>query len=456
MNRTNADITAIVGGTVLDGTGRPPAHDTVLIEGGRIRAVTSAGEAPPEHARVIDATGRHIIPGLLDANVHLTSPIPDVVLEHEGRYPELIIEAAQLTLRAGVTTVFDTCGHLASLVTARNRINGGQAIGSRIFLAGYIIGFGGPFSTDMYSPGAFLGPDLVNRINHEWEQGVGADLLWLPPDGVRRRVRDYIERSDIDFVKYAASGHAAHRQFIAFSERTQRAIVEEAHRANLTAQAHSTTVESLWMQIDAGADLLQHGNYVGPEPMPEETLRLIVERQIPVAAIIHTRRYREWVHRHGPGLSRLVYSDAQEATDQRLIDAGARLLLTTDGLVIGPGLARHPILAAAAGAHTPDVALRLGEGHFLWLEAVVERGLPPMAALRAATSNVARAYGQGGDLGTIEPGKRADLVILDGDPLADVRNYRRIVEVMKDGVLVDRDNLPHPRILTDPGADLPT
>jgi imidazolonepropionase-like amidohydrolase len=82
--------------------------------------------------------------------------------------------------------------------------------------------------------------------------------------------------------------------------------------------------------------------------------------------------------------------------------------------------------------------MELGESHFLWLEAVVDRGMAPMDALLAGTRNIAEAYGQADHLGTLEPGKRADLVILEGNPLDDVRNYRRISAVMKDGALVDQ------------------
>ena len=105
---------------------------------------------------------------------------------------------------------------------------------------------------------------------------------------------------------------------------------------------------------------------------------------------------------------------------------------------------------AASTKDVPDVSIELGESHFLWLEAVIERGMAPMEALLSATRYVAEAYGQGAEIGSLEPGKRADLVVLDGDPLVDVSNYRRIAEVIKDGVLVDRHSLPTSPVLTVP------
>lgn len=435
------DLTALVGGTVIDGTGRGPVEDTVvLIKGGRIALVAPVAAAP-SGAVVVSAHGKYVIPGLMDANVHLTCPLPDVLMGYDGRYTDIVIEAAQNTLRSGVTTVFDTWGHLPSLLDARDRINRGEVAGSRIFAAGNIIGLDGPLSADFFPPGRTFGPRTLERINREWDQGVGRDLLWRTPEGIRERVRAYIETSGIDFVKYAASGHASHRQFITFGDQTQRAIVEEAHRAGLTVQAHSTTVTSLAMSVAAGVDLVQHGNFTGPEPIPEDTLADIVRRRLPIAAIMPTQRYLDWLRSNGPELMRTVFGEAQDKNDRRLVDAGARLLLTTDGMTVGPIMRQHPSWSPfIAGA--PDLYLDLGEAHFLWMEAAVERGMSSLEVLISATRHIAEAYGLADDLGTVEPGKRADLVVLDANPLADVRNYRQIAAVVKDGVVVNRDALP--------------
>ncbi len=448
------NLKAIVGATVIDGTGTPPiGNATVLVEGARIRYVAPATDGSvPQDAEVIDAGGKYVIPGLMDANVHLFAGITlDLLLEYRGRYAELVEEAAQIALKAGVTTVFDTWGPLEPLIEVRDRINRGEVTGSRMFVAGNIVGLGGPLSADFFPPGDVLEENTVAGINREWEQGVGSDLLWLTPEGVRARVRDYIERSGIDFIKYAASGHGSQRmQFITFSEQAQRIIVEEAHRAGLTAQAHTTSPESLRMEIEAGADLLQHGDVTGPEPMPEDTLRLIVERRLPVAALVCTVCYMEWVRRSGDEVLLEIHGE-KDKNDRRLIEAGARLLLTTDGFAWGPRAWNHPKMAQIKDVD--DTPTQLGESHVQWLQAVIERGMTPMEALLSATRHIAEAYHQADDLGTLEPGKYADLVILDADPLADVGNYRRIAHVMKAGELVDRNALPIRRILTEPNVD---
>src|SRR5690606_1556866 len=136
---------AIVNGTVIDGTGNAPLKSAVIVvDGDRIAAVGAKGKVTiPQDAEVIDAKGKFLIPGLMDANVHLFVSIPDLELmyTYEGRYHELIIEAAQVALKTGQTTVYDTWGPLPGLVQARDRINSGEAIGARIYLAGNIIGF---------------------------------------------------------------------------------------------------------------------------------------------------------------------------------------------------------------------------------------------------------------------------------------------------------------------------
>lgn len=443
--------TFIVGGTLIDGTGSAPVDDAVVVvDAGRISAAGRAAETPvPDGAEVVDALGRYVIPGLMDANVHLcAATMPDLTLEFEGRYADLVVEAAQISLRTGCTTVFDTWGPLEPLIGVRDRIARGEVVGSRIFAAGNIIGFGGPLSGDFFATGDMFGTDTVERINEQWEQGVGPDLMWLTPEGVRERVRAYLERSGVDLVKYAASGHKD-MQFITFSEPAQRAIVDEGHRAGLTVQAHSTSPESLRMQIEAGADLLQHGDVTGKEPMPEATLKSIVERRLPVAALVCTERYMTWVREHGPELLKLVHV-VKDDNDRRLIEAGARLLLTTDAFAFGARKRNHPAMARYMKG-VVDSPVDLGESHFLWLQGVIERGMAPMEALLSATRYIAEAYGKADELGTVEPGKRADLLILEADPLQDVQNYRRIAAVMKDGVVVDRDVLPAERILTEEG-----
>jgi imidazolonepropionase-like amidohydrolase len=351
-----------------------------------------------------------------------------------------------VALRAGITTVFDTWGPLESLRRVRDRINAGTAAGSRIFLAGNIIGNGGPWSPDFHPYGNALNPAVVDEVNRHWEQGVGAELTWMPAADVRRVVRDYIAASGIDFVKYASSAHGQPR-LIALSPGAQRAIVEEAHASGRTVQACTLTSEALTLAIDAGVDLLQHGSSTGRRPMPDALLARIAGSGLPCVVLLYTERYVA-AGRTASGLSAEWRDalDVRERNARRLIEAGGVLLHATDGGVFGPDVGRSPWLGPLFDL--PDVPFHLGRSHVLWHQAMIERGMAPMDALVASTRDIARAYHLGDDLGTVEEGRRADLLVLDADPLTDPANYGRIAHVMKDGEFVDRGRLPERPVLT--------
>ncbi len=447
-------ITAVVNATVIDGTGRPPERNaTVLVDGDRILAVQPSSAPVPEGAATIDGAGRFVIPGLMDANVHLFSIAPDILLRYEERYAEIVEEAAQVTLKAGVTTVFDTYGPLDALIDVRDRIDRGATVGSRMFVAGQIIGYPAPFSWEAVIRGNLLGQATIDRIERRFDQGLGLDMVWMTPEGVRRAVRGYLEESGVDFVKYAACMHDV--PLIIFSEPAQRAIVEESHRAGVTAQAHTMSVESLRMEIEAGADLLTHPNVTGREPIPDRLLATIVDRQVPAAALIWTRAYMAYALENWSEREHILFGEPVYENGRRMIEAGARMLMTTDGMLSARRALGHPMVRHSVERGPVDYPFDLGESHFVWFVAAVEQGMAPMEALLSATRYVAEAYGKGDELGTIEAGKKADLLVLDGDPLEDVRNYRRIVTVMKDGVVVDRESLPTRPVLTGPPADVP-
>src|SRR5262249_42619293 len=117
-----------------------------------------------------------------------------------------------------------------------------------------------------------------------------------------------------------------------------------------------------------------------------------------------------------------------------------------DAGVFGPTATGHPLFDTYTSM--PDPPYRMGDTHLCWLRAAVERGMEPMRALQSATRNIAEAYGVLDELGTLEVGKHADLVVLDADPLSDPASYARIAHVVKGGEIVDRDRLPQRRVLT--------
>jgi imidazolonepropionase-like amidohydrolase len=290
-----------------------------------------------------------------------------------------------------------------------------------------------------------LSPSVVAAVNAEWALGVGDELPWLPAEDVREPVREYIATSGIDFVKYASSAHSQ-AKFLAFSPAAQRVIVEEAHAAGLTAQACTQAPEPLRVAIEAGVDLLQHGDLTGLRPMPPSTVELIAERQLPCVAFLTTDRYIASVPPETFGGLWLQMLRAKDENDRNLIAAGAKLLLANDMGIYGHATKTDPTWAGIASGE--DAPRDLGTAHALWLQAAVERGLEPHGAILAATRNIAEAYGVAEEVGTIEPGKRADLVVLESDPLIDVRNVGRVAAVVQGGLVVDRSRLPERPVLT--------
>lgn len=433
---------AVTGATVIDPLAEAPLEDgAVLMTDGRITAVGPAGAVDvPAGTSVIDARGKYVIPGLMDANVHLYLNLDlETLIKYEGRYHEIVLEAAQLALKTGQTTVFDTWGPLASLAKARDTINEGEAPGSRIYFAGNIIGFDGPLSADFRAAAAaHVSKSFVNRTNEAWEQGTGRDLMWMTPDSVRAAIREYTG-TGVDFLKYGSSSHVE-MYFISFSERVQRAIVEEGHRAGMTVQTHTTSVESLDMAIEAGVDIITHGDISGPVvPIPMETMGKLVERDIAVSVLPITRRRLEALQEHNPDGTLTPYMAVGRENQARMIEAGVSMLLSTDAGI------KHPVLlaeSATIASDTVDQRTKLGEGHFNALAALEELGMEPMEILRSATSHIARAYELDEEIGSLQPGMIADLVILDANPLEAARNYRSIHAVIKDGQRVDLDALP--------------
>jgi hypothetical protein len=174
----------------------------------------------------------------------------------------------------------------------------------------------------------------------------------------------------------------------------------------------------------------------------------LIKRQSGVVVFPYTAKGLEWIERNYSAPVRR-YLQSGDINARNFIRSGARILLATDGSLFAPEAMSDPKWGRMLAEESVGL-IPLDTGHFYWLRAMEEKGFEPMEMLKAATRNIALGYGQHRDLGTLEPGKIADILLLDKNPLESAEHYRSIHMVFKSGVAVDRDALPVRPMLTRP------
>jgi imidazolonepropionase-like amidohydrolase len=469
---------AIVGGTVIDGNGGTPIADAVvLIQGTRISAVgpRSAVQVPAD-ASQIDARGKWIIPGLIDTNVHLSlyggqNDRYETLAKYQPRQDDIVLEAAQIDLSYGVTTVRDSYGALVPLTKVRDRIARGEQTGARILAAGNILGWSGPYS---FSFSRVMGQLTLfqEQMNDYIAQGGGEELMAMTPQELRQGIGAYLDKGP-DFLKFGGTSHFSEPTFIGFSADAQRVIVEEAHKRNRAAETHSTSIEGLRVSIAAGIDGIQHPELLDGRAMPADLVKTIVDRNLNCSMLASTITGPAW-KRHLKTKEEVERKKAEgkaeggkagnastrekttaerrkeaaevgddlemrRANAQTLIRAGCRVTPGTDSYwAAAPEFTRTP--KPAEQDH--------GIGTIMAIEGLVELGMSPSQAIVAGTRNGASAARGLKDFGTIEAGKFADLVLLTADPLADIGNLGKVSSVIKEGRTIDRGRLPASRVLS--------
>ena len=457
---TAGETLVLRGATLIDGTGVPPLENSViLIEENEFARIGSVDDIKiPERADIIDAKGKFVMPGMMDANIHLFRDVSiEFIARYEDRLELLIAEAAQIALKYGLTTVFDTWGPLQPLMNVRDRIEQNEIPGSRLFVAGNIVGLSGPFGRDFNTRASWVAPKrFVNRINAMFEENTGPQLSLLSPEQLRGEIKQYIDRG-IDFLKYAVNGHDCKgcsglpeklnlAWLLLFTPEAQRVIVEESHKANITVQTHTNTVVALRQAVEAGVDLMQHCALTGEHPIPDSLMQLMLEKNIHCAVQPRTLKRIETESNNEDIFKRSPKSQMTRHENQvRLIKSGVPLLLATDAGVANPIKTEVEADREQFDVEHPEM---IGEAHFIWFRAMIEKGMSPMQCIVSATRNNAAAYGKLDRIGTVESGKLADLVVLERNPLTDIENIRSISMVIKDGQIVDRENLPLEPVLT--------
>jgi imidazolonepropionase-like amidohydrolase len=460
-------ITAISGATLIDGNGGSPITDSVvLIRGTKVSATGKrTSVAIPPGATVIEAAGRYLIPGLIDTNVHLSlyggqRDRYESLVRYYPREADLVLQAAQIDLKHGITTVRDSYGMLVPLTQTRDRITRGEAIGARILAAGNIVGWGGPYSiTFSLTPQKDL-TLFQEQMNDAIAQGAGEELKDMTPAELRVAINRYLDKSP-DFLKFGGTSHFSQPTFIGFSPEAQRVMVDETHKRGRSAETHSTTIEGLRLSIEAGIDLIQHPEVLTPREMPDDLARVIRDRRIVCSMLVSTITGEPWTkHVKAKEDAKKKIAEADKKRGDRPLTTGELRQRATDlgndletrranaqkliraGCIVTPGTdsywAAAPELSREPKAETQDH----GMGTILAIEGLVELGMTPAQAITAGTKNGALACKRATEFGTIEEGKLADLVLLDADPLADIHNIRKVRTVFKEGRQIDIDKLP--------------
>lgn len=375
------DMLALTKARLIDGTGAPPRDDvTVVVADGRIKSV---GEPAPIEAQVIDLAGRTLLPGLIDAHVHLSSlALPQ--LEMQTRNPGPDLQAYGLTfvsrqmLEGGITTVRDCGSYGRSLFTLRQAIELGLCAGPRLVLCGQIVA--------ATSPGARAFAGMYREADG--------------PDDMRKAVREQI-RQGADFIKVMATGAlTVPDEDINPAQMTLeelRAIVDEAHRMGFKVASHAEGLGGIKLSVEAGVDTLEHGEMSYRDP---QVLEAMAEKGI---ILVPTLCVFEAV------------ANAKAAFPQWMLDQAKRL---GESALKTVGAARQAGVMLAMGADAGPHGENARE-----LVKMVEAGLSPMEGIHAATIIAARACGLEHEIGAVAVGRVADLLVIDGDPLQDVRLF---------------------------------
>ena len=408
---------ALVGGQLLDGYEAEPIHHSVVIfENGRITAVGSKLDTEiPDNAVIIDTGGRTVMPGLIDAHMHIDlighGEYEDYYdfLDGMERIDEVMPIAAKQMMRAGVTSALDL-GAPFQILEFRERVRRGEIPGPRLTISG-------PWITRLDMAGI---PDMY-------------EIVVDSPREAAQRTRELIERGS-DVIKTWAG----------LSEEDYRAVVEEAHKAGVKVHAHLYNPDAIRAAINAGVDVFQHVGSARNPPYDDAMISEIAHKNIP---IVQTISHRIWVYPATVAFPERLYDpvykkdmppdvyeefirsfenfhrrsyfydigqetrNAQRSASQ-FIEAGAYMGVGTDA-------------ASPLNMHT--------EAMWREMSALVDSGMTPIQVISAATKTNAEILDQFDELGTIEPGKLADIIVIDGNPLANIDALQHVEIVIKDG-----------------------
>ena len=406
--------TLIHAGRLIDGRADQAAGpSTIVVEGERIVAVEAGHRAPGPEDRVIDLSGATVLPGLMDMHTHVSSE--NSRTSYLNRFtmdaPEVTLQStvyARRTLEAGFTTVRDLGDSYNVSIALRDAIADGKVVGPRIFTSGKSIATTGGHA------------DPTNG----WAEHIAGDPG--PKDGVINGVADARKavrqryKDGADLIKVTATGGvmslAKNGLNPQFKDDELEAIVATARDYGFHVAAHAHGAEGMKRAVEAGVYSIEHGTY-----MDDEVIRLMKKHGTWYVPTIHAGKFvAERAEERGylPEMVRLkaaAIGPQIQDTFAKAYRAGVKIVFGTD-CGVGP----HGTNAREFGF-------------------MVEAGMPPMEAIHSATSVAAKFLGIEDRLGTIEAGKLADIIAVEGDPLTDIGAMSEVRFVMKEGMVYRND-----------------
>jgi len=403
----------LIDGTLIDGTGREPVEKATIVVNGNCVSSVGLEVSYPEGASVIDLKGLTIMPGLIDCHLHLGGLTIDKPGKAIGQvslidmasffwdYFHNYARRRKLAIENGVTTIRSAGDHYPHIIRLRDKIAAGRLSGPRIFAPGpTITAPGGHPASTIYKGNRYIVEHAIRQIADV--RNAREEVKRLAEGGVNCIKAIYSDMDPMDTT------HRVPKLSLSVLE----ALADEAHRHNLRLMVHTGSPKETMDAVKAGADSIEHGILPGADSteFKDDLIRMMLDKGtyfVPTLAIA-------WAYKETcPD----VFSGLKKAF-KKLHDAGVNIAAGTDsgtpGVVIGKGLHKE-------------------------LEIMVEAGISPMEAIMAGTRNAADNLGKGNELGTIERGKLADMIVVSGNPLEKIGKTRDIKMVIKDGkILVNR------------------